>query len=233
MILIDEEIVIMNLDTLEYLRAFYPNQVTYFIKKNLSSYVDLIDSRSFSMNELLNILLWNVEDDIKLKLLKNTDESISIIHRKYCDAINKHILTNNLMKSDLEVLFKEYDTWSNSIQSIIFSYASKRIEEIIKHINCISEDLIIDLFYSDKIEHSEKIDIFIELLPKLDRDTCRRYSAILNLVEYVRIFEPRKRPKIEINSINNKLLTAFKNNNLINGFEEKNGFYRISKKKIA
>lgn len=232
-ILIDEEIIVMNLETLKYMREFYPNQVTHFIKKNLSLYVDLITSSSFNMNELLNILSWDIEDEIKLKLLQITPAPVSIVNKGYSDSINEYILNNNLMESDLKVLFKFYEKWSDQIRNVIYSYAHEKIEKIIEDIDSISPELIFDIFYSEEVDDEDKINLFIELLPNLDGDNCIKYLSILNLFEYLKIFEPRTRPKFEINDTNNKLLTAFTNNNWIENFDEKDGYYRISRKKVA
>ena len=232
-ILIDEEIIVMNLETLKYMREFYPNQVTHFIKKNLDLYVDLITSKSFDMNELLDILSWDVEDEIKLKLLQITSEPISIVDGEYSDIVNEYILNNNLMESDLKVLFKSYDAWSNQIQNIIYSYASERIEKITEDIDSISSELVFDIFNSEDVDYEDKVNVFIELLPNLDGDTCIKYISTLDLCEYLKIFEPRTRPRFEVNDTNNKLLTAFTNNNWIENFDKKDGYYRISRKKVA
>lgn len=232
-ILIDETIIVMNLEKLEYMRELYPNQVIYFIKKNLNLYVDLITSSSFNMDELLNILLWDIEDEIKLKLLQITTEPISIVERKYSDTINEYILKNNLDDTDLLCLFISYDNWPPKVQEIICLNAEERIGDIIEDIDSISPKLLVDIFSSDKVEYNDKINVFIELLPNLNGDTCIKYISTLDLFEYLKIFEPRTRPKFEINNINNKLLTAFTNNNWIENFEEKDGYYRILRKKVA
>ncbi len=43
---------------------------------------------------------------------------------------------------------------------------------------------------------------------------------MLNLTDYLKIFDARSRPKFEINDENEKLLTAFKESNLIDNYEK-------------
>lgn len=229
-ILIDEEIIIMNLKTLEYMRELYPNQVMYFIGKNFDSYIDLITSESFKFYELLDILSWDVKDEAKLKLLKLAEEPLSIINKGYSNRINEYILNNNLNEADLLSLFETYDQWSPNIKKIIYLNACERIRDIIENTNNISDELIFDIISYQGIDFEEKIDVFISLLPKLNKERCKKYLSMLNLFEYLKIFEQRTRPKFKIDNINNKLLTALTNNNWIKNFEVKDEYYRIVRK---
>ena len=61
--------------------------------------------------------------------------------------------------------------------------------------------------------YSIKVDLFISSLPYLEEEICKEYLDLLDLVEYNKIFEYRTRPKFEINTTNDRLLTAFKENN--------------------
>lgn len=59
---------------------------------------------------------------------------------------------------------------------------------------------------------------------------------MFDLTDYLGIFDTRSRPKFEINGENEKLLTAFKERNLIDNYEEsseKKGFYKIIRLKPA
>ncbi len=54
--------------------------------------------------------------------------------------------------------------------------------------------------------------------------------TLLNLTDYLKIFDTRSRPKFEITDENEKLLIAFKEKNLIDSYEEsseKEGYYKI------
>ncbi len=60
--------------------------------------------------------------------------------------------------------------------------------------------------------------------------------TLLNLTDYLKIFDTRSRPKFEITDENEKLLIAFKEKNLIDSYEEsseKEGYYKITRHKPA
>lgn len=68
------------------------------------------------------------------------------------------------------------------------------------------------------------------MIPNLSEDNIKEILTLLNLTDYLKIFDTRSRPKFEINDENEKLLTAFKESNLIDNFEEcseKEGYYKI------
>lgn len=73
-------------------------------------------------------------------------------------------------------------------------------------------------------------------MPELCGDSIKEILILLNLMDYVKIFETRSRPKFEVNDENEKLLTAFKENKLINNYQEnpeKEGYYKIIRFKLA
>lgn len=82
----------------------------------------------------------------------------------------------------------------------------------------------------------KKIDFLIAIMPELCRDRIKEILTILNLTDYIKIFDTRSRPKFEINDENKKLLTAFQENNLIDSYQEnseKKGYYKVIRLKSA
>ena len=72
------------------------------------------------------------------------------------------------------------------------------------------------------------------MIPNLSEDYIKEILTLLNLTDYLKIFDTRSRPKFEINDENEKLLTAFKEANMINNYEEsseKEGYYKITRPK--
>lgn len=64
-ILIDTDIIRMTADNLKFMRENYPNRKDYFIGKNIEEYVKIMDGALFSQEELLEILTWNISDELK------------------------------------------------------------------------------------------------------------------------------------------------------------------------
>ena len=232
-ILIDTKIIQMTEDNLKFVRLNYLEQLFHFIHANIEEYIEIMTYNLLEQEELLEILNWNISDEQKIKLLELTDSEISIIDKNYSDAVAIHILKNNYDESDLPKLFSSYGNWDNSIKDIISNYAANDIERIIDNPSDISKELIINLFNSNKITRDDKIDLFISLMPSLNIEYIKEFLKLLDLNNYLKIFESRSRPRFEINDENEKLLLALKKNNLIDDYYEistMEGYYKISKK---
>lgn len=119
-ILIDTKIIRMTTDNLAFIRNNYPDQKFHFIRINVKEYVDTVGKTLFSQNELIEILTWDINDDLKISLLKMSKEPISIIEKGYSTAVCLHILSNNFAESDLPSLFSSFEQWDDSIQEKVF-----------------------------------------------------------------------------------------------------------------
>lgn len=234
-ILIGNNMIRMTSKNLEFLRENYPDQNYNFIFKNIEQYVDIMNDDLFSQDELLKILTWSISDELKIKLLEFSNDEISVVGKDYSSAICLYILKNNLMESDLMVLFSSFENWVDSIQIKIFDYAVQYIESVIDNPKSVSEKLKNDLIRSDRLSRDLKVDLLISMMPDLDESLIKEILTLLDLTDYLKIFDTRSRPKFEINDENEKLLTAFKENKLIASYEnsEKEGYYKIIRNKPA
>ncbi len=235
-ILIDTDIIRMTIDNLKFMRENYLNWKVYFIRKNIEKYIDIMDDALFLQEELIEILTWDISDELKTQLLEFTDDEISVIGKNYSLVICLHILNNNFSESDLPDLFSSFEQWDDSIQTKIFDYAVKNIASIMDNPISVSERLKNNLLHSDRVSRDEKIDLLIAIMPELCGDSIKEILTLLNLTDYVKIFDTRSRPKFEINDENEKLLTAFKENKLIDNYQEnpeKEGYYKIIRFKSA
>lgn len=235
-ILIDEKIVRMNVETLTFMRDNYSSQILYFIEKSINEYADIITNETFDHNEMVAILSWECADDIKIKLLSLTKEPLSILEKGYSPTVNEYILKNNLDANDLSSLFVSYEKWDSILQQSICSLAIKNIDRILANIKKVSVELLRVIIVLDDLNSNEKIDILFSLMPNLDKNTCKEFLSLLGLSDYLKLFEPRSRPKFKVDTTNEKLLTAFKENNWIHDFQEDQeriGFYKIIRQKPA
>lgn len=230
-ILIDTNIIRMSAKTLVFMRENYPNQNLYFIRKNIDKYVEVMVSDLFAHNELLEIITWDISDELKIKLLEFTGDEISIIGMNYSPGVCLHILNNNFMESDLSGLFASFEQWdASSIQPKILDFAISNITDIIDNPKPVSEKLKDKLIHSDRLNRDTKIDFLIAMISDFNENNIKEVLAILDLTDYIKIFDTRSRPKFVINDENEKLLTAFKEKELIYNFEEspeKEGYYKI------
>lgn len=156
------------------------------------------------------------------------------IQKNYSNPVTIHILKKNFDETDLPKLFSSYENWDNSIKDIISNYAANYIDSIIADSNDVSKKLIFDFLHSNKIIRDDKINLFISIMPTLDIESIKETFYILNLKNYLKIFESHSRPRFKINDENEKLLLSLKENSLIDDYCENpttEGYYKISKKR--
>lgn len=229
-VLIDADIIRMTAENLTLIRENYIDQKYHFIHRNMEKYINIMNDTLFSKEELLEILTWDISDKLKIQLLRFTGDEISIIGKSYSSAICLYILENNFEDTDLPDLCSSFDQWDESIQAKIFDYAVNNLEIIINNPSHISERLKNNLLNSDRVTPDEKIELFIAIMPELCSDRLKEILTLLNLSDYLKIFDTRSRPRFKINDENEKLLTAFKENNLIDNYQKnpnKEGYYKI------
>lgn len=131
---------------------------------------------------------------------------------------------DSFVAEEIEKLDKQISEKSNEID----------IASIIDDPNSVSQKLINNLLHSERVNRDEKIDLFIAIIPALCEESIKGILTLLNLTDYLKIFDTRSRPKFEINDENEKLLTVFKESNLIHNYEEspeKEGYYKIIRHK--
>ena len=167
-ILINVNIIKMTANNLIFLRDNYPDQKFCFIRKNIDEYVDIMSGDLFSQEELLEILTWDISDELKIKLLEFSDEAISVIGMNYSITVCLYILDNNFKNSDLISLLSSFEQWDDLVQTKIFDYALRNIATIIDNPANVSEKLIDALLHTDKLNRSIKIDLLVAIMPILD-----------------------------------------------------------------
>lgn len=232
--MIDEQVVEMTVENLNFIRTKYSCCKFRFIFKNIEKYIEIMTEDLFLQEELLEILTWDISDELKIKLLKFSDEEISIVGMQYTIPVCLYILSYNFSKSDLTELFHSYDKWDVSIQAIIFEVAEKNISSIIAAPSSVSNKLLDSLFHSTALSRNEKIDLLIALLPKLPHNYLKEVLSLLNLDNYISLFNDCSRPKFKVNEENKKLLTAFKEANLIENYKvnpSNTEYYKVSRSK--
>ena len=65
---------------------------------------------------------------------------------------------------------------------------------------------------------NDRIDLFVAIINGMTSDECKKYLEVLSLNEFVKIFEQNRRPKIPINVVNQKILTALKGAGFVESF---------------
>lgn len=232
-ILIGDNIIRMNPDTLKYMRNEYPSVIPFFIKKNIDEYESMMSSDLFVHSELLEILSWNISDAIKLKLLEFSDDKISIVGKNYSPRVCVYILTHNLEQEDMGVLYKSYSSQQTEIQKIVLENAMVNIEEIILDPNVAATSLKEKILIDSNLAFEKRVKLFVAMIPHIGQDEACRYLSALNLHEYVRIFDSHSKPKFEISQQSKNILDAFKQKGWIFEYfedETRPDYYKIRRR---
>lgn len=232
-ILIDNDVAVMNEETLKYLRKEYPSVLSYFIQMHIDAYVELMTDELFVHSELVEILGWDVPDYLKLKLLGFSEKPISVIGKNYSDEVCVYILTHNLLQTDMESLYLSYGNQSDEIKAIIEGNAEKYIEQVIAS-PCIAAPALREyLLKSKNMEVADKMHLIAAMIPSIGQDYACKCLLMVGLDEYIKIFDSHSRPKFAINEQNDRLLSAFQQKNWIFEYLEDNtrpGFYKIHRR---
>lgn len=232
-ILIDNNIIGMNIETLKYIRKNYSNVSIYFIKKHIAEYIEIIDKETFSHSELIEILASDVDDKIKIKLITYDDSAITIVNKNYSTDIIAYILEHNLKPKDMEYLYEKYDSIKSKIKTIVLDYATSHISDVIDFQKC-SLTLVKLLLGNLSIDVNDRVDLFVSKITNMSKDFAKECLDITGLSNYTKIFDSSTRPKFEINDQSEKILNAFKENGWIYEFYEdsnKSGSYSIRRRK--
>lgn len=232
-ILIDHNIIRMSGDSLAFLRTNYPSTIPSYISAHVNEYIALIDEDTFDYSEMIQVIDMDIDDDQKIRLMKNTEESISVLGKNYPVKICSYILSNNLCSADMPSLFEQYESYPPEIQNIIFNYAKTNPEELQGSVETCSIKLVDDFFLCSSIPNETKVSILASLLPAIEREDAVRFLIDLGLDEYVRIFDSHSKPKFPTTATNEELLEAFKEKGWIFEYIEdpdRDGFYKIRRR---
>ena len=227
-ILIRHDIVVMDVDTLQFFRGCYPSCLYMLISKHITDYLQLMTDRIFEYEELCKILTWDVDDSIKLGLLKFTAAPVSITGKTLSQTVRVYILRNNLNQSDMETLYRSYDDEPQPIKEIIFNNAVDNITRITSAPQLVSAELLYDIIVSNAIANPYKVDLIIANISCADQTEISKYLSALHMDEFVKIFDSRSRPKFENTSDNVDILNAFKSRGWIHDyFLDEAGYLKI------
>ena len=220
-ILISNEILQIDADTLEFVRNKYSRHQFIFIRHNLDKYLALQTAEVFRLNEAIKILTWNIEDDKKINLLGFTKEPIPLVDAQYSDAVNAYIITHNLESNDKPFLYMNFAKFGKQTREAIASLAVSSMNEILTKKMEIDDALLSILLQSSAAPRDKCIELFIMSIPKLNEDMCKTHFDELGLSDLKGIFTKNSgRRNYEKNSDVTKVLGALKLHNWIYEFHD-------------
>lgn len=227
-ILIEHDIIPMTEDILIFMRSSYPDIVMEYIENNLAQYVDISVGDMASLDEVMEILKWNVTNEIKMKVLSEVTGKISVVNQEYSNEVMKHILNHNFDETDIPVLFERYDTYAPEIKSEIITIAKRNLAKIISASGDISKELVMKITEDNSISIENRVNTLIPVLRNMNDAECMRSFNAIGLTDIASIFETNRRPKVQINAMNKKVLDALKECGQIASFleDKENNVYK-------
>jgi hypothetical protein len=191
-----------------------------------------MDTSLFVFDELIEILSWDIEDELKLTLLDFTDTPISIIDKDYPVAVKLHALKHNRHSADIRWLYQHYNTQPAEIKEYIYPIASESINIILGNEYALCGELYSLLIKDASINLQSRVELFLTRLKQYDKQSALAELKNIGITEFQTIFEENKRPRFTINEVNKAILDAFVEQNWIAGYEEdekRQGYYKIKK----
>ena len=219
-ILVDLSIISMTTENLLFMRSNYIDNTLYFINKNVIKYTEIITNEIFNYDEALEVISWDVNDELKIEILGYTNEPISIIDQHYSVPVKRYILENNLEPKDPFKLFDIYEQQENEMQGAILELAINKINNIINEVEIASPLLIKDLLETVHLGNRDKFELFLASFSIWDQTEIEYFLNMFELEKFYHIFDRDRRPRFEINPDNERLLEKFKESRLIKDYTE-------------
>ena len=225
-ILINEDLIVMNLENLSFMRQNYPGCNDIFIINNIEKYIELVSETSVDREELLMILSCeDISDKDKMELIQYYNDSISIIGKNYSETLTGYILDINLDFDDIPELLKSYEYESETIKGAFWRIFCKNVQRVIEHADCMEPRTRNSFFVEDSISIDDKVDLFCKSILHMSETDIYNALKSLHADKIVDNLTGGSK-RVEINDINMKILDALQDANIIYPYEKaKNGNY--------
>ena len=223
-ILLQNNMIAMNVDSLNNFRNNYPALLHEFICSDVTGYISLVSQKQiYSLDEVINLLEEDtISDEKKIELLDMTNNTISVKDKIFSDELFNNIITKHLDVNDLRFLVKKYDSYNECCKNEIYKMFCMHVLQMLKLVNYCSEELLLRYFSDSDITLVDKADVLGELLNNKEENTVLIADLLIAAKENMlaRLFgQERSR----MSSVNNddghwRLLEVLKDNNIISDF---------------
>lgn len=209
-ILAENHILQMTPATLRFLRSNYPNAIPLYIESNFDEYTNMMTAQLIVQNELLMVLEWNVSDEAKKKLIDIAPSSISIVGQTYSPEISAYILQKKPHANDIAELYASYDSQPALIKDHMYSLAIRNIDAIIRGATKTTTELKCRILNDNQTPDSVKHRLLVSAIKTLSQADVMLCLNAIGKHEFTRIFNSRRKPKIEADPKNKEILESFK-----------------------
>ena len=231
-ILIDECKLQMNISNLRHLRQCYPDCVLHFIEKNLSEYCEMMAQKYIEIDEVEEILTWDILkiEDAK-RLIDILPTTLKVIEHDYSDDIIVYILGKCFSEDEFIPLLEKFFLYSAKVQNAIIELSDSRMNKVVESMENIDFNILKKILTSDNIQHTNKVILLCEIIKKYKPDRIKEALIIAGYEEVSKLLDNKSRPRISANNEHKQLLNALKDNRFIISYEfnEKSGIYSYTR----
>ena len=231
-ILIDECKMQMNISNLLCLRQCYPACVLHFIEKNLSEYCEIMSQKYIEIDEVEEILTWDILkiEDAK-QLIDILPTTLKVIDHDYSDNIIVYILEECFSEDEFIPLLEKFFLYSEKVQNAIIELSDYRMNKVIESMENIDFNVLKKILTSDNVQHTNKVILLCEIIKKYKPDRIKEALVIAGYEGVSKLLDNKTRPKISANNEHKQLLNALKDNRFITSYElnEKSGIYNYTR----
>lgn len=188
-VLIQAGILHMDPQTLQFIRSKYTDHRFTFIEHNLDAYLELQSNDLADSDEIEEILSWDILDEHKLKLLSFVDRSISVVKKPYSDEITAYILENCYKEEDFRELCRNYSHYGAQTKDKILGKAIQEQYQICYYNILLDDTLLSELLCCKDVDETYKLQFFVNGIPKMNEDACKRHFEELGVHELCGIFD--------------------------------------------
>lgn len=241
-LIINNKILLLNKDTLEFINQMHPQLLGKFIKCWKTEFDSIINNQPIiiSKDAILNLLDSNdFTDEEKTVFIKHSDKSTAIPFKKYmnrADIVQCAILKEHLDVRDLPDIIKDYDVLHKSVQNELLLHFPQFFEIFTTETALSNSTLIHDICKSKNINISLKIRTLIKIIPHESKDIINTLLYEVDPKEYGNILV-RGRLKtihIEQNETNDMLFKALRQAGMIKSFSKQRNFgYSVIRNNVS
>ncbi len=230
LILVNTRLLVMNLKNLNFVRNNYKDILFDFIKCNLHEYCRLISSTTMVLQETLKVIQFKEIDlDDAKKIIDFIKSPMSCREFVGIDEVLSYILNNKFDQNDFEYLISHYSSYSQKIKNDIIKIVDTRINDLVNNIKLSDFNLVKDALKSIQISAMNKKSLLMAVIKDLTYvQIIEALNVSGNTQIALKLFNPRKKPNINISNDNKDILQALKERGLITSFKiNKNNYYSI------
>jgi hypothetical protein len=229
-ILIQLGIIGMTKENIKFIRSNYLSLSIFFIRSNIKQYINCLDDEILEEDEILELLNQEcISDELKVLLIKNYPNNISIMNDNYSQDVQLYIMANKFDNNDLVYIINNYTKGSLAIKEESRKLCIVNAEAIYNNKLKLPFELLCVIMVSTQVEDYYKKSILYYHLNLLSVESVKECLSCAKLTDFVTLFEG-KRPKILDTDENKNILAYFKDKGWILRFDQDSRepqYYRV------